>query len=51
VAPYLEDGTFHYAPGMYTAPFQVAWAWYTFFILRREMRKADAGPISDPLRT
>ena len=43
VAPFLEDGTFHYVSGMYTAPIQVALAWYLFFLLRREMRRAEAG--------
>ena len=35
----LEDGTFHYTPGMYTAAPLVFSGWATFLILLREVKK------------
>jgi hypothetical protein len=40
LAPFLHTGTFHYVGGMWTAPPLIALAWYTFFAIRREIRKA-----------
>jgi hypothetical protein len=39
--PFLEDGTFHYASGMYTAILPILAGWYTFLTLRRESRKQE----------
>jgi hypothetical protein len=36
--PFLMDGTFHYVSGMYTAILPTVAAWYTFYILLREIR-------------
>lgn len=38
--PFLEDGSFHYAAGMYTAVLPISAAWYTFVAMRREMANA-----------
>jgi hypothetical protein len=35
--PFMEDGTFHYSAGMYTALLPAISAWYTFAVLRRGM--------------
>ncbi|MGH8159757.1 MAG: hypothetical protein ACREPQ_16695 [Rhodanobacter sp.] len=37
--PFLQNGTFHYVAGMYTCIFPIAAAWYTFFILLREVKR------------
>ena len=38
--PFMEDGTFHYVSGMYTAILPVISGWYTFYITPREIRKS-----------
>lgn len=38
VSPFLEDGTFHYSPGMYTAILPVLSGWFTFRVILREIR-------------
>lgn len=40
ISPFMEDGTFHYSPGMYTAILPVVSGWFTFLKLRREIKKA-----------
>jgi hypothetical protein len=40
VAPFWQTGTFHYVGGMWTAPPLIALGWYTFFAIRREIKKA-----------
>jgi len=37
--PFLENGTFHYASGMYTFIFPVVGGWYTFILIMRERKK------------
>lgn len=37
VSPLLEDGTFRYTPGMYTAILPVLSGWFTFRVILREM--------------
>jgi hypothetical protein len=39
VSPFMEDGTFHYSPGMYTAILPVTSGWLTFQIVRQEIKK------------
>ena len=47
VSPLMEDGTFHYTPGMYTAILPVISGWFTFRIVLREMkRRPSVGPSS-----
>jgi hypothetical protein len=41
LAPFLAGGTFHYTSGLFTAPFLVTGAWFTFLLLRREMTKTE----------
>ena len=36
---FMESGTFHYTPGMYTAILPVVSGWFTFRIVLREMKK------------
>ena len=38
--PFLQDGTFHYVGGMWTALLPITLGWYTFLLIRREMRKS-----------
>ena len=40
VFPFLEDGTFHYVSGMYTAAIPLITATYGFYITMREIKKA-----------
>jgi hypothetical protein len=40
LAPFLQTGTFHYVGGMWTALPLIALGWYTFFVIRREIKKA-----------
>ena len=40
VFPFLEDGTFHYVSGMYTAAIPLIPATYGFYITMREIKKA-----------
>jgi len=44
--PFMEGGTFHYTPGMYTAILPIIGGWYVFRIILREMSKErnNAGP-------
>jgi len=46
-SPFMEDGTFHYSPGMYTAVLPVLSGWFTFRIVIREMkeRRGEVGPV------
>src|SRR5262245_11057094 len=39
LSPFLESGTFHYTPGMYTGILPVLGGWYVFGIVVREMKK------------
>lgn len=39
LSPFMEDGAFHYSPGMYTAALPVISGWLTFRVVLREMRK------------
>jgi hypothetical protein len=39
--PFLEDGTFHYTAGMYTALLPCTAGWYCFFIMLREITKEN----------
>lgn len=41
VSPFLEDGTFHYSPGMFTALLPVISGWLMFGIVLREMKTAN----------
>lgn len=41
IAPFLQDGTFHYVGGMWTAALPTALGWYTFSVTRREIRDAE----------
>lgn len=45
LAPFLQDGTFHYVGGMRTALLPITLGWYTFSRLRHELRasKQTAG--------
>ena len=38
VAPFLQDGTFRYVGGLFTAILPISLGWYTFFRVRGEMR-------------
>ena len=38
-SPFMESGTFHYSPGMYTAILPIIGGWYVFRIILREMSK------------
>jgi hypothetical protein len=38
LAPFIQDGTFHYVGGMWTAILPISMGWYTFTRLRREVR-------------
>jgi hypothetical protein len=40
ISPFLQDGTFHYVGGMFTAVFVIASAWYVFFRVRGEMNNS-----------
>ena len=40
VFPFLEDGTFHYASGMYTAALPLFPAGYGLYVMLREIRRA-----------
>jgi hypothetical protein len=40
LAPFLQDGTFHYVGGMWTAILPIALGWYTFLLTRREMQRS-----------
>ncbi len=42
VFPFLEDGTFHYTSGMYTAALPLIPAWYGLYITLSEIRKQRA---------
>jgi hypothetical protein len=42
-SPFMEDGTFHYSAGMYTAILPVVSAWITFGALRSEIKKNRKG--------
>jgi hypothetical protein len=44
LAPFLQDGTFHYVGGMWTAIFPTAMGWYTFSRVRREIRASKQLP-------
>jgi hypothetical protein len=35
--PFMESGRFHYVAGMYTCLLPICAAWYTFFVIRREV--------------
>lgn len=39
--PFMEDGTFHYASGMYTALLPVISSWYAFYLTLREIRSEE----------
>jgi hypothetical protein len=39
VSPFMENGTFHYSPGMYTAILPISSGWFTFRIIWREMKR------------
>ena len=41
--PFMEDGTFHYVSGMYTAALPLIPAAYTLFIVLREIKKEGLG--------
>jgi hypothetical protein len=43
VFPFIENGTFHYVAGMYTAALPSIAGWSTFLILVRETRRARRG--------
>jgi hypothetical protein len=45
-SPLMEDGTFHYSPGMYTAILPVLSGWFTFSIILHEMKRkrSEIGP-------
>ncbi len=36
IAPFFQDGTFHYVGGMWTAALPTALGWYTFVAIRRQ---------------
>ena len=40
IAPFWQRGPFHYVGGLWTAPPLTALGWYTFFAIRREIKKA-----------
>lgn len=40
LAPFLQDGTFHYVGGMWTALLPITSGWYTFSRIRREMQRS-----------
>jgi hypothetical protein len=42
LAPFMQDGTFHYVGGMWTAVFPTSMGWYTFTRIRREIRASKA---------
>jgi hypothetical protein len=44
-APFLEDGTWHYVGGAWTALVPAALAWYTFLRLRRETKKVSESAV------
>src|SRR5215510_1787689 len=39
VSPFMEDGAFHYSPGMYTAILPLISGWFTFRIILRERKR------------
>jgi hypothetical protein len=39
VSPFMENGAFHYSPGVYTAILPVILGWFTFRIILREMKQ------------
>lgn len=39
ISPFMEGGTFHYTPGMYTAILPVVSGWFTFRKVLREMKR------------
>jgi hypothetical protein len=43
--PLMEHGRFGYTPGMFTAILPVASGWFTFRIVRREMRRTRMTPV------
>jgi hypothetical protein len=42
LAPFLQTGSFHYVGGMWTAILPIGMGWFTFILLRREMKKERA---------
>lgn len=40
ISPLLEGGDYHYSAGMYTAILPIVSAWWTFIILKKEMKKS-----------
>jgi len=40
VFPFMENGTFHYVAGMYTAALPSIAGWWTFMVMVREVRRA-----------
>jgi hypothetical protein len=45
IAPFLQPGAPHYVGGVFTAWLPVAFGWYTFLLMRREIKRtAGAGP-------
>lgn len=40
VFPFIENGTFHYVAGMYTAALPSIAGWWTFVVMVREVRRA-----------
>jgi hypothetical protein len=43
LAPFLQGGSFHYVGGMWTAVLPISLGWYTFFRVRREMKRERVG--------
>ena len=39
VSPFMENGAFHYSPGVYTAILPVILGWFTFRLILREMKQ------------
>jgi hypothetical protein len=44
IAPFFQGAGFHYVGGLFTAALPTACGWYTFFAMRRDIRRTREGP-------
>jgi hypothetical protein len=47
LAPFWQNGTFHYVGGMWTAILPIMLGWYTFLLVRREIKQGKKAHLID----
>jgi hypothetical protein len=49
IFPFMEDSTFHYSAGMYTAILPIVSGWITFLKIQQEIKKTKSNTPADKI--